>query len=87
MKKALALLALTLSLVGCTANIRAKNWGGTMTLTLPKGEKLVTVTWKDAHLWYLTRRMRSDDSVETYTFREDSNFGVMNGTVVLQEVR
>lgn len=75
------------SFIGCTENARAKNWGGTSKIELPAGQKLINVTWKDAEIWYLTRQMRSDEKPETYTFREKSNLGVMEGTVVITESR
>lgn len=88
MRKALSVLFVGIvlaTMAACTANVRAKQWGGTMTLNLPAEQKLVVATWKDSHLWYLTRPMREGERAETYTFREDSNFGVMQGTVIFQE--
>lgn len=69
----------------CTQNIRAKHWGGKATEVLPSGQKLVTVTWKDADLWILTRPMKSGESAETYNFKESSTWGVLNGTVTIIE--
>ena len=54
-------------------------------MELPKGEKLVEVTWKDSNIWYLTRPMKEDDEPETYTFKEDSEWGVFEGTVTIVE--
>lgn len=71
----------------CTENERAKALGGTATLRLPKGEKLVNVTWKETSMWYLTRPMRADEIVETYTFREESGYGLLEGTVIIVESR
>lgn len=88
MRKALSALfagIVLATMAACTANVRAKQWGGTMTLDLPAQQKLVTATWKDSHLWYLTRPMRDGEKAETYTFHEDSNLGVMRGTVIFQE--
>ena len=85
-KKIAALLFLAIfGLIACTQNDRAKNWGGKAEITLPKGQKLINVTWKEANLWYLTRPMTAQDSAVTYTFQEESNFGVMEGTYVIHE--
>jgi hypothetical protein len=84
MKKILYVLPL-LVLFGCTENERAKSWGGNTNLDLPKGQKLVNVTWKETQLWYLTRPMKSDDIAETYVFHESSNYGVMEGSVTIIE--
>ncbi len=70
---------------GCTDNIRAKQFGGTMTRDLPKGKKLVVATWKDADLWLLTRDRKPTEEAESYQFNEESNFGVWEGTVVIKE--
>lgn len=43
------------------------------------------VTWKEHSLWILTRDMRTDEKPEKYTFQEDSNFGVLEGTVKIIE--
>lgn len=74
-----------ITMVGCTANERAKRYGGTMKIELPAQQKLVVATWKDDHLWYLTRPMRAGEQAEVYTFHEDSSWGVMQGTVLITE--
>jgi len=83
------ILIIIFGAASCTDNQRAKSFGGTSTINLPAGEKLVTVTWKgEADIWYLTRPMKSTDSVETYYFHQDK--GAMlnitgNGEVILKE--
>jgi len=72
---------------GCTENIRSKEFGGKMATDLPAGQKLVMVTWKDSDLWLLYRPMHSNDVAETYTLKEQSTFGVWNGTVIIHESR
>lgn len=71
--------------LGCTQNIRAKQWGGVSTETLNTGRKVINVTWKDNDLWILTRKMTSNDVAETYEFVEKSSFGLMQGKVIIQE--
>ncbi len=73
--------------VGCTENQRAKNFGGNSTYELPKRQKLVLVTWKDNNIWYLTRSMKESETAETYTFQEESSFGLLNGTVTIKETK
>ena len=80
MKKVLAIALVAISLASCTENSRVKSFGGEGTLNLPKGQKLVNVTWKEEELWYLTRPMDSTDVAETYKFQEESSYGVMEGT-------
>ena len=85
---AICIACLTVLLVvSCTQQERARNFGGTATEDLPAGKKLVVVTWKEDHLWYLTRPMRADEQPETYEFKESSSFGILQGTVILKEHR
>lgn len=73
-------------MAGCTANERAKQYGGTMQVNLPPGQKLVNATWKEgSQLWYLMRPMREGEKPEVVTFKEDSSFGLVEGTVVFTE--
>lgn len=87
MKKILVILLVTISLVSCTENTRVKNFGGEGTINLPKGEKLVNITWKESQVWYLTRPMNSTDVPETYKFREKSSYGVLEGTYNIVETK
>jgi len=87
MRKLFCVSALLLVLVGagCTANQRARSFGGTMNLSLPPGEKLVHITWRNEDLWYATRAMRPGETAEVYHFQEDSTLGLVEGTVVITE--
>jgi len=77
-----AIAAITFS--SCTQNEMAKNYGGSIDLNLPAGQKLVNITWKDNEIWYLSRPMTSKDSVETYSFQEKSSFGIQEGTITIK---
>lgn len=79
----LTLIICCMFLTGC--NPVARKMGGDMTIHLKPGEKLVNVTWKETSLWFLTRPMKAGDTVETYKFKEDSTWGVLEGTVTIVE--
>lgn len=81
----LALIGTLAALAGCTQNQRAKNFGGTSNVQLPAGNKLVCATWKENHLWYLYRPMRTNEVAETSTLKESSSWGVLQGTVIFTE--
>ncbi len=84
--KPLILIAIAaLAFCGCTQNQCAKYVGGTATIELPPGEKLIGATWKDANLWFLTRTMRPNEKPEAYTLTEQASFGLLNGTVKVFE--
>lgn len=86
MKKAIAFF-LAAAILGCTENERVRSFGGTQTIQLAPGVRLVNVTWKASELWILTRPVnpQGDSKPTTYTFQEKSSFGLMEGTLVLVE--
>lgn len=75
------------TLTACSCQYVTKNFGGEMTVYLDKNEKLVNVTWKEDSLWFLTKPMTEDDVAETYQFKEDSEFGIMEGIVTIVETK
>jgi len=79
------LIALALLAVGCTQNQRARSFGGTAKITLPCNVKLVTATWKQDQLWYLTRPMETGEKAGTYQFHEESSYGLIQGDVIFTE--
>ena len=86
MKRVLCAILIVLTCIFMTGcNPVARKMGGDMTINLKPGQKLVNVTWKSASLWILTKPMTKDDKVETYLFREDSTFGILEGTVTIIE--
>lgn len=90
MKKRLTLSLLVIGLcasilTGC--NSATKSFGGSMTIELEPNTKLELITWKDDSLWYCTRPMRDDDAAETYTYQQQSEFGVFEGTVTIVETK
>jgi hypothetical protein len=91
MKKFLFTALIIISLASCTDNKMARTYGGTETIDLPPGERLVTATWKSsdagADIWFLTEPMPADYVPQTKHFRESSNYGVWEGTVIFKESR
>jgi hypothetical protein len=85
MKYILAFVLVATAL-GCTQNRRARSWGGTAKVTLPAGERLINVTWKDSDLWYLTEPVSdSNYTPRDFYFREKSSLGLMEGTYIIHE--
>jgi len=81
------LFVLGILLSGCTENQKVRTFGGKGDLYLQKHQKLVMVTWKAEDLWLLTKPMTDTDSAETYTFSEQSSFGLWEGTYTIYEVK
>ena len=82
----MALVALA-AFTSCTENSRSRHWGGTATIELDPGQKLIEATWKENNLWYLTEPMEPGYEPKTKVFHEDSRFGVMEGKVIFVEHR
>jgi hypothetical protein len=80
----LSLLALV-TLISCTENVRAKSWGGTMSINVPKGNKVTNITWKEGDLWYSYRPLQDGEEPTIQTFVEESNLGIMEGKVIFIE--
>jgi hypothetical protein len=78
-------IAACAALTSCTEQQRARSYGGTARTELAVCQKLVLVTWKTDSLWILTRPMTRDDIAVSYQFKEDSAYGMLEGTVVLNE--
>lgn len=70
---------------GCTENEMAKNFGGSLKVDVPCGEKVYDVTWKDGNFWYASRPMLPGETAQTSHFREKSSWGSLEGEVVLVE--
>jgi hypothetical protein len=80
MKKLIFITIAALSLVSCTDNVRARHFGGTEELQLKKNEVVLNVTWKESEMWICTK----DTVTGIVYFREKSNWGVMEGTIILK---
>lgn len=87
MKSALLVIVLSVLFFSCTEQQRAKMYGGTANIKLKPNRKLVNCTFKDANIWLLTKPMKPTDSSETYEFVESSNYGILSGTVIIEETK
>ena len=72
-------------LSGCTAQERARSFGGTAEVELPAGRKLINVTFKETDIWYLTRAAKPDEKPETYEFAESASWGLLEGKIIIRE--
>ena len=80
MKKIFILAIAILSLASCTDNQKARKWGGTETIEIPKGRILVNCTWKRDNLWILTK----DTATGRMYFNEKSSFGILEGQIIFK---
>ena len=90
MKKIIFILALglvTLFTSSYTEQIRARTFGGELTIQVPKGQKLTMATWKESNLFYLYEEMDSDYIPKTKMFVESSAYGVLETKITFIESR
>lgn len=78
-----AMAAVMLSMASCQSCTR--NTGGTTTINLEKGERVVEATWKDNNIWYLVEPMEDGYVPKTKIFKEKSYAGVWEGKVIFIE--
>lgn len=78
-------LAIAIIATGCTENQRAKSFGGSMVVDLPPGQTLKFATWKETSLWYATEPRKAGVAPVEVVMRENSDFGVAQGTVTFRE--
>jgi hypothetical protein len=89
MKKLFLLLvtAATLSSISCTEQQRARHYGAHTEIQVNPGYKLLEVTWKDDDLWMFIEEMDSDYVPKTKIFKEESSFGIIEGSITFKESR
>lgn len=79
------IVAVAVAVFGHGCNYFSKEFGGTSTINLKPGQKLITAFPEKNDVWYLTRPMKSTDIAETYELSEKSNLGIIQGTFILKE--
>jgi hypothetical protein len=85
MKKFFIIAMSVFCLTSCDQYV-SKKFGGTTTIKLEKGEKLIEATWKeDGNIWYLVEPMDSNYTPKTKIFKESSTYGVLEGKVIFIE--
>lgn len=87
MKKIILALAILITIGLTSCNYCTRNFGGYTEVRLEPGEKLVEVTWKESSIWYLVEPMEDDYVPKTKVFKENSNTGMLEGTVTFIERR
>ena len=80
----IVIIIMAASFSSCTSNNRARNWGGTETIELNPGTRVVNVTWKETDLWILTKQDTSTKPTQ-YSFHEKSSLGVLEGEIIIIE--
>jgi hypothetical protein len=87
MKKTLSIIIIAFTIMtllyGCTEQQRARSFGGTETIELNPGQRLVNITWKETELWILTKKDTTKPT--TYSFKQKTLYGNIEGEVIVIE--
>jgi len=81
----IVVLACLFGLWTCSANYRARNLGGTVSVPVPAGSKVLSATWKGDQVWYVHRPFLPGETPQTVILQESSKGGVLEGRVIFQE--
>ena len=84
---AVLLLVMMTITTACTEQGRTRTFGGKMSIKLPKGERLITATWKESDLFYLTEPMDSGYVPKNKKFVESSSYGVWESEITFIETK
>lgn len=91
MKKVIAIFAIVAAIAAVvymsSCQSCTRTMGGTTTIRLEKGEKLIETTWKGDNIWYLVEPMEDDYVPKRKVFKESSNAGLLEGQVIFIETR
>ena len=83
----LLILCSIITLSSCTENQRDRTFGGTATIKVEKGKKVMMATWKGDDLFYMVEDMEENYIPHDKTLIESSNYGVIESKVVFKESR
>lgn len=90
MKKVLFIVSIILAMfinVSCTENYRAREFGGTVTIHVEKGKKVMMATWKGEDLFYMVEDMEDDYVPHNKKLIESSAYGIIESNVIFVESR
>ena len=87
MKKLAIIILFASALVGCTSNKMARTYGGSESIDVPQGYKIVNATWKESDIWMFLEPMEEGYEPQSKLFVEKSSFGVWEGEIIFIEHR
>lgn len=88
MKKIIFLMsAILLLMASCTKQSRVRNFGGTETIKVKPGFRVMMATWKHDDLFYMIEPMPDGYEPSEKRLVESSSFGVWECEIIFQESR
>lgn len=75
-----------LCVVSCE-NYITRKFGGTMTIDVEPGYKVINATFKETEIWYFIEPMDDSYIPKQKKFVEKSKLGALEGTIIFNETR
>ena len=69
----------------CTEQMLVREFGGTLTIDVPKGYKVTSATWKHAQVFYFIEPMEEGYTPKEKMFIESSSFGINESQIIFKE--
>ena len=89
MKKILTFISLVICIccISCTEQERARQFGGTATIDVEPGYRVMMATWKGDDLFYMVEEMPSDYEPHDKMLIESSSYGLIESKTIFKESR
>lgn len=90
MKKILTIIILMIcicTMSSCTEQGRTRVLGGTSTIDVEPGYRVMMATWKESDLFYMVEEMPDDYVPHDKILVESSSWGVLESTIIFKESR
>ena len=73
--------------MSCTKQERVRTFGGTETIQVEPGKRVMMATWKESDLFYMVEDMPEDYVPHDKTLIESSSYGIWEAKIVFKESR
>lgn len=85
MKKFFVIVLLSIFVLSSCDQVISRQFGGDVTIEVPKGQKVTMATWKNTDLFYMTEDMEDGYVPKKKYLRESSTAGILESTVTFIE--
>lgn len=83
--KILLILIVAILFVSCTEQVRTRTFGGSTTINVEQGKRVMMATWKENDLFYMVEDMPDDYIPHNKYLIESSSWGILESTIIFKE--
>lgn len=87
MKKFFVIALFSIFVLSSCDQVISRQFGGDVTIEVPKGQKVTMATWKNTDLFYMTEDMEDGYVPKKKYLRESSTAGILESTVTFIETK